>query len=416
MSTQTADSSGFILRLGDDGEGIPLPLALSGYPATDDAGQTIHYRKMKVADVGDWVHCATGDDLPLTKERVDSWAANHRALKAAGRIPFVPTRHTFEGADAKDNQGFVLDLAREGEQLFATVALHGDEALKIAAKSSRSVGIKNNPRDAKGNVYAGEWLHHLALTPSPALPNLGGMMKIAASDEAMIDVPVYYLNKTNSPAPEGATVPPTAQRRKGCKMTPEIAIKARTALSLSADVTDEKLDDAVAEKAIALSVSVQTLTAERDALKTERDAAKSELTEAKGKLALSADGKQIDDITAAMFADNISARRELAIRSGAISEANAKVFDKIVMKSDGKPTMLALSACGDNRRPLGFEIWDALSQLSDNPIKTGNKIPRGAVPAEKLELDADGKPIVKEEVQADLLAEARRVSGTSAAK
>jgi hypothetical protein len=393
-TTSASADSAYILRLADAGDGKSIPLGLEGFPPTDDAGQTIHYRRVLVARCGKWFHCGTGDPLNISTDRADEWARNVAALSAAGRQPFIPVRHAFDGVSAAENLGKVIRLEREGSDLYAVIALHGDEALQVAARNSRSVGIIRDARDVNGKVYPGEWLHHLALVPNAAMPNLGGHMKIAASaDSPARDVPVFdYIGNAPPPTKTPSTAAP---RRKGSLMDPTLAVKARAAFSLSADaVPDERLDDAVAEKALALSADLATRTTERDAALRERDAAKAD-ADAKGRdvLALSAnDPSKLDQITLGIVSDGIFSRRDLAVRHGAVSEAEAKGLDAILSEADGTPNRIALSVTGTGkeRRPAAVKIWDWVMSLGANGIRTGTARPGDVTQANPtLGLSAD---------------------------
>src|SRR5207244_483522 len=101
-------------------------------------------------------------------------------------------------------------------------------------------------------------------------------------------------------------------------------------------------------------------------------------TEAQKALALSADApKRPDAITLAMYQDNIAAKRESAVKSGVISEAEAKEFDKLIADAQGQPTPLALSA-STGGRPLAFALWDTIGRLSGtrNAVASGNAVAR----------------------------------------
>lgn len=397
----SADSP-YVLNTEATGEGTAVPLALEGYPTIDDAGNPIHYRKMMIAKAGSWIHCGTGEPLEITHKRIDGWIDGTAKISAAGRKPFVPTKHTFSNPSAADNLGNVVKLERDGDNLYATVGFHGDEALSIAARNGRSIGVSRNALDAKGNKYD-EVLHHLAIVPNPALPDLGGMMKIAASaDGAVIDVPVYELPKKTNPK--------AAPDRRSFRMSPENAEKARKALALGADVTDAQIDDAVALKAIALSADVATITTARDDFKTkleaaisERDAAKADADkQSKAVLALSADApKRPDGVLLAMYADNVAAKRETAVKMGAITEADAKRFDSMLADGKGMPNTLALSACADSGRPFAFDFWDNITKLG-TPLRAGTQLSPDSTPAQRaIAASGDG-------TQDETLTEARR--------
>lgn len=344
----------FVVRAAATGEGTPLPMGLEGYPPDAD-GVPIFYRKMKIARAGAWTHRGTGEPVTIDHGRMDAWVKNTRALHLAGVRPFLPGQHRAE-FNAADNHGYVLDVARDGDDLYATVALYGDDARRIAASNGRSVYVVSNARDARGNVVEGESIGHVALVPNPALPDLGPTVKIAAS-------------AGGSPA-EVPIIEPAAAKRSN-PMKPETLQKLRTKFNLAADVPDEQ----VAEKAAELALQdppapVEDKTAEVARLSAANAALQADV------LRLSASApKNPDAITLAMYSDNIAAKREAAIKSGAISAAEAAHFDTLIADANGQPTPLALSA-STGGRPLAFALWDAIGRLGANAIRTGNAVAR----------------------------------------
>jgi hypothetical protein len=378
-------SVGYVLNLSGANDSSPLPLGLEGYPATDSAGQPIHYRRMKIAQVGKWTHRGTGEEFEITRDRADQWARNHQALSAVGVRPFVPGEHraTFNAAD---NHGYVARVEREGDDVFAVVALHGDDALKLAAKNGRSIYVVNDAKDAQGNVHRGESLHHLALVPNPALPDLGDAVRIAASaDRPALSVPVFTLAAATTPQEH--------------VMDKNIAKKFRETFKVAADVADDKLNDLAAEKALALSADVATLTTERDTLKTNLTAKTTEV------LALSANDKEPDALSMSLITRSFKTDRDRVVESGVISEAGMKELDALLLPS-GKPGKFALALSGGSPDPLYSRVCDILRR---NPgVKTDNAIPRDvASRAEAHEQIANGVALTLSGDASQLKAEQR---------
>lgn len=409
------DSDAYILKL----DASELQTITPSLPATDDAGQPIHYRRAKIAKCGDWVHVGTGEELPITPERADEWARNTAKLSAAGRQPFLPTHHVESNPDAKDNQGYVLGINRDGDDVYADIALHGDEALKIAARNGRSIYIKRHALDDKGNVYAGEWLHHLALVPNPALANLGGMVKIAASasGQPALDVPVYQF-KTNALAASSQTMSGTTSL--AASSTGDIPMaqmltadhldrikKVAKKYDSDADkvTMDNGIDHAVdcAEKgapgpspmsadnldAARKLTGVPTLSASDAPLKLLEKAlvlAGEVKTKEQQVLSLSASApKRPDALTLGMYTDNVAAKRELAVKAG-LDESSAKLFDAMLADANGMPNDIALSSSGNTI--FAFKFWDTFSKLPLSGLKTGDPLVRNGVPALALSDEA----------------------------
>lgn len=484
----TVQTTPLVLRMNADGEGIPLPLGLAGY-AKSIEGMPVHYRRAKIARVGKWTHRGTGEQFEISAARADEWVKNTAALAAAGVTPFLPDTHVTDKSGAA-NHGYVINVERDGDDVYAVLQLIGDKALEAAATRGRSVYVVNDARDAHGRVYPGESLAHVALVPNPALPDLGPTVRIAASATATaVEVPVLELNcgtgaggfqqgntcaagdegkSAKSPhemsyeeakheqerleqklraatqalneikgagsaekvagisvmnlTPDSVKATPEYKAAKAAvdkafaelrnfnelftkKFKNEIKEDRRTRgyarspaakLSLSGapmteqqldtigeiigadDVTDETAIDRLLawskqakEKPAAAEAKVTALSADVKRLEKERDDAAAKV------LSLSASApKSPDAVTLAMYQDNIAAKRESAVKSGAISEAEAKEFDKLIADAQGQPTPLALSA-STGGRPLAFALWDTIGKLGTNGIRVGNAVSRG---------------------------------------
>jgi hypothetical protein len=345
-----------ILRATSTGEGLALPLVLAGYPKEIE-GRPCHYRRKESIRAGDWYHRGTREPFSVQADRIDRWLAEYNRRAAAGiRVP-VTKRHT-DNPTADDTLGYAVALKREGESLYADLQLIGDDALTLAARNDVSICVVADGVDAKGNP-SGEHIHHIALTPNPNQPHLGPFVSIAASAAGTpTEAPVFELCAC------GETD----------MLTPEQIKSLRAKLKLADDVKDAD----VAAKAVAFidanaeaPAQVTALSASVEALKGERDAAKQQV------LSLSATApKQPDALTLSMYADNIAAKRESAVASGAVSEAEAKAFDALISDAEGKPNGLALSASAGGR-PLAFALWDTVAKLGKSGVRTGNAVNRG---------------------------------------
>jgi hypothetical protein len=331
-----ANTTPIVLRAASEGEGKPLPLGLEGYPLEAD-GTQIHYRRMRIARAGNWTHRGTGEPVAISRERMDEWVKNTAALAAAGVKPFLPGQHRSE-FNAADNHGYVLSLARDGDDLFATVQLYGDDARRIAAANSRSIYVVKDARDAKGNVIPGESIAHVALVPNPALPDLGPTVKIAASaGGSPVEAPIL---EPAAPRSEPMFKPETKKnllaRLKLPDNTPDADLAEKTAAAALADPPAPPADVA------ALSASVTKLT-------KERDDAKAEVV----RLSASAP-KQPDPEIMRDRVDNYSQRIDLMMERGDLPKG---VADKL--KAKLKPeavVMLSASADFDNKRPIDFVL------------------------------------------------------------
>lgn len=364
-------NSPLTLRIRADGEGKPLPLGLSGFPTEAD-GVPISYRKVKLARVGNWTHRGTGEPVTITPDRVDEWVRNTKALSAAGVNPFLPNAHRAEFS-AADNNGYLVDVARDGDDLFGVFALYGDDALKRAAVNGRSIYVVADARDAKGNVYKGESIAHVALVPNPALPDLGPTVKIAAS-------------AGGSPVEAPILEPATPQNRSSPMFKPETADKLRAKFqgTKAAKLTDDELAEMVA--AAALADPPPDKTAEVAALSADKTRLEGELAAEKSKvLSLSANApKQPDPEILRDRADIYASRIDLMTERGDMPKF---VADKL--KAKVAPTavlMLSASADFDNKRPIDFVL--SLFDGAKLGIQAGNPVNRSTV-AQPLALSGD---------------------------
>lgn len=332
-----------------------------------------------------WTHrgavAANGNPLefPLTREDFDDAVTNFKERSAAGIRPFIPDSHV-EQKSASANNGEVIDLKRAGEKLMAKLKVVGTAAQEKVLKNDVSVYLVNGNDqlvvDAHGKQYKGRVLHHVALTPNPALPHLGKFERIAASADAIQpDVPVFSYGR-----------PLAAQSRRSYIMTPENAAKVRQILNLG-DTADDELDDIVATKAIALSATVADLVLLKDAAAEELKASKAETVAAKAEtLALSGDPTN-DPMAISLIARAFKTEREQVIASGVLSEAGMKEIDLLFLNA-GKPTRTALALSAGSTDPLYMRLCDILRR---NPgIKTNSGTQRNATATEiALSADAD---------------------------
>ena len=166
----------------------PTPEEIVGLPTKNGAGEPIHHRWVMAAPGGKWSHVRTGQPIDIPPEREDEWVSNIDRLAKAGRKPFLTFQHVYDAMgtgyydpDARNTAGYVERAKREGKDAWALCSIHGDDNLKVVARNRLSVGILSGARDSNGNVYEGEWMHHLASCPNPVLTGRDGTVKLAAS-------------------------------------------------------------------------------------------------------------------------------------------------------------------------------------------------------------------------------------------
>lgn len=412
----------------------------------------VHYYRKELARAGHWTHRGARHRLSgqpiefdLTTQDFDDAVNNFNDRKDRGILPFIPDSHV-EQQDASANNGQIVSLVRDGDGLYATMKLVGEKAIQKILTNDVSVYLVNGNdqlvvdagtgEPGSSKKYIGRVLHHVALTPDPNQPNLAPFQRIAASADAtdVRDVPVFVFAGNLSLGANMACTPA------------EMAMAKEHLASMGEDASDMDQNNAMgkvmahakkmadgnkamkakqsaANAVMALSAdaelepAIKTLKADRDSIAAERDRLKVDLSAKSNEvLALSAnDPAKLTPWNLSSFEMNVDSFRELAIRNGRVSTADAKSYSALFRK-DGKPTALALSASGENGHPLEMNFWRITANLGDG-IRTGAVKRDGDKPvdqATQLALDAgrqgdSGKP--DDKLQEDQYAIARKTMG-----
>lgn len=347
----------------------------------DPEGRPVRYYKKEIARVGHWHHrgqrhALTGApmEFDITHEDCEDVVNNFKGRLEAGIKPFIPDSH-MEKLDAKKNNGSIEDVWHEGPHLYGKMRIVGKSSIDAVGKNDVSVYLVNGNDslviDATGKRYKGRVLHHVALTPDPALPHLAPFQRIAASaDSPARNALVFQLASANSIGADSLQEYP---------MDPVLLGQLRERFGIGSDVANSELPDLIGQRALSLSAE---LTAE----KTKAVALSADL--ATKTIALSAnDVSKLDPMSLSLISRAMRNEREQTIASGVISEAGMKEIDGLML-SDGKPTSTALALSAGSTDPLYMRLCEIIRR---NPgIKTGNAIPAGATPADpKLALSGD---------------------------
>lgn len=160
-----------------------LALALKSSSAPSEPVGNVKGRFIKeIARVGTYVKehdDGTAVRFTITRDVLDHWAFTFRAMRANGVSVSVPSSHAAAG-NARENFGFVVEMSRRGDALYATFDLAGDDAILAASRNDVSIYAPPMFKDGKGNVYIRP-ITHVCLTPEPLIPGLGPWQQIAAS-------------------------------------------------------------------------------------------------------------------------------------------------------------------------------------------------------------------------------------------
>jgi hypothetical protein len=378
------------------GEGTPLPLALAGMPKEIE-GRVCHYRRKELAPVCTFVHRGTGRTETISRKRILAWVdAFKRRLAKGIKVP-VTDLHTLTPR-ASDTFGYVVGLSVSGDSLYADLQLIGDDALTLAARTDISLCAVSDALDGDGEKYD-ECLHHVALTPTPALTNLGGYVKIAASASPFADNPVFEPS-SGSYTPKGASMP--------FQFDQELGRKLREKLSLGADVPDEQVAVVAAEHVTA-AIEVQG-RAEQDrrqitALSADVSRLRNELATANEKVtALSADApKELDGRTLSLMRRQFKSDRERVIASGVISEAGMQKIDELLGVNQANGLALSLSAGEGEETDM---VYSRICEIiATHPgIKTNGAIQRSKPGNLSLSANNDPNAPVSDERYRELMA------------
>jgi len=157
---------------------MPTPLYILHEPESDPV-QRIHARRYRkdVIRAGRW-HLPDGQLFDVTPERMDRWIDTHKELTRAGiRVPLYPDHVR----DSDRNMGFVRDLQREGDTLYAVVDVPREEDASRIGTTIQEVSISVDPayRDGTGRAW-GEVVRHIAPCTEPVVPGQDNFVPLAA--------------------------------------------------------------------------------------------------------------------------------------------------------------------------------------------------------------------------------------------
>lgn len=164
------------------------PFAPVGEPTTDANGQPRRTYRKELIRAGTFVTNAN-QQFTVTPDVLDHWAATFSRMDAAGvKVP-VPVGHT-ERDEA--NRGWVRGMERDGDSLYATIELIGEDAIKMASRTDVSIFSPLTIKDGKGVEYVRP-ISHVALTSEPVVAGLGAFEVVASLGQKWNNVPVLRL-------------------------------------------------------------------------------------------------------------------------------------------------------------------------------------------------------------------------------
>jgi len=337
-------------------------------------GVPVYRYKKEVIRSGKYFKDADKLAFTVTKEVLDHWALTFSKWKKGGNKVAVPETH--DGAqDPSKNRGWVVEMFREGDSLFAIMDLYGADSPKVAATNDVSIYSPVEVTDGAGNVYARP-ITHIALCMDPVIPGLSKFEAIAASRKPLKQE--YQMDSKKLAGLLGLSLDEKdTDEEKDKKIEASIkSLKASKAVKASAegeDLTEEEKKKLAEEKAKAVAASMEE-------------------DEEKEKKAVAASRSAVNPMMLSLASENREMKLSRLVTAGKITPA---VCEKLKTKYVDKDALtLSLARGGDDfdsvvsmfaeNDPVALreQSGPQLLQLGDL-LKTGGKNP--------LLADAEGR-------------------------
>lgn len=269
----------------------------------------------------------------VTPAFLDKVVTTFQAMRAKGiKVP-VQAGHNM---DADKTRGYVEDVYRDGDRLMFSVSMIGPDAIALASRSEVSVFIESE-FSVDGNTYT-DALIHLACVPDPAVPNLGGFVRIAASrGQEPQQTPVFTARRTDMTWQELAKI---------------LGID----VSGLDDTTGPERVKAALSDLVASRKSETEMQASLTAAKAEADAVKSELATLKA----SRGAPEIDPDVLEDMATNVAAQIDGLHIAGKINAAQKTALTALLVGKEGDRPKLCLSRKAATHAGLPARLADGV--------------------------------------------------------
>lgn len=301
-------------------------------------GQPARRFRKEVIRTGAYHKAADGVDFKVEPATLDHWATEFQRMTEAGvKVP-VPAGHT---DDPSKNQGWVKDLFVDGEGLFATLELVGEDAIKLAGRSDVSIFSPPEFIDGKKNAYQRP-ITHVALCTDPVIPGLSDWEPVAANQKALV-----------------------LTRKEQAKPMSIDYGKVKAALGLETEITDENAEETILG---AIAASQQKL-ADLEAAKPKED-----------------EPKPVDPLMLSLASKNCKLELEQLVSGGHITPA---VRDKLAAAFVGEDNKaLSLSLSGGHGLGLFEQVCTALKD--NDPVQLGEQTGKQVLALSTPKTNADG--------------------------
>lgn len=335
---------------------ITLPAQQAGNVRIEN-GVEIHRFKKELIKTGDYKKGSMS--LSITDETLDHLAAQFALFTGGGNKVPIPSTHDTTG-NPDNNNGWLVDVFRDGHSLFGIIDLIGVESPKLALSSDVSLYIPPEYTDGNGITYHRP-ITHVALCTNPVITGLKGFEVIAASLSDNSNLGDTNMDLKKLAGLLGVNVADGDDNAK-IESAIEAAIKA-----LKDDAAKVKTAD---EKNVSLSADIKKLTDEKTAL------------------SLSLSGKTPDPMIVKLTSENRGIKLNALVQASKITPA---VKDKLAsVYSDEAALTLSLAKGDDN-----FDkVISALAE--NNVVELGEKTKAQVIALSNSNMAANSNPLTDE--------------------
>lgn len=154
---------------------------VKAFEPAGEGGTEASYVDKDVIALGTYTSDDWDEPLEVTAERMDRWISGFNAMDAKGVSVPLLTKHKFSDVEPKEVLGYVTGMRVTDDGRFVARIHANDPAARADMErvGQVSIGLLKNLKDGTGHEY-GEAINHVALTPTPVVPNQGPFISIAA--------------------------------------------------------------------------------------------------------------------------------------------------------------------------------------------------------------------------------------------
>jgi len=218
-------------------------------------GVPVRRFKKEIARLGKYVQKKKGMSFEITELALNNWVAQFNAMKQNGvKVP-IPKGVAHVVDNPEHNHGWVDDIFREGDSLFCSCDIIGEDSIELAMKSDVSLYSPPDYTDGKGNQYQRP-ITHVALTMYPTIPGLSGFEEVAAS--------LYQEEKAMDPKKIAEALGLETSENE---VTEEMILNGITELNTKVQESQQSVEAAEAKAAEASKKAEETIAASLEGYK-----------------------------------------------------------------------------------------------------------------------------------------------------